>query len=195
MVSSSTPDRIPNLLSSKSSDTISLSPDTRHIEVDIQSASPKTANISKKWPLLNHIKTVKQNFIEKMESAQHPQRLPSPPIINEEDAIAQNTRRLHTAKRNVYTALVYTFILNTALTICLGPIFDKFVFQLGGSNVYVGLVESINGIVLIAVIAPVAWLVDRRGPGRRAGLIWQSCVVGTVAVSLFGYAIFCDNLP
>ena len=105
------------------------------------------------------------------------------------------SRNLATAKKNVYTCLLYTFILNTALCITLGPIFNKYVYQLGGGNVFVGLVDSVTGCVTLAVIAPVAWLIDRRGPGRRAGLIWQSALVGTAAVSLFAYAITCDDLP
>merc|ERR1712113_763735 len=81
---------------------------------------------------------------------------------------------------------------SVAYGIALGPVFDKYLYYLGGGHVMgptlapmhgrnslVGFVESISGLSSLILAIPVGWLVDRN-PEKRAPLLKMSIIFGVI---------------
>merc|ERR1712187_587691 len=87
---------------------------------------------------------------------------------------------------------VFQVLTGVAYGIAMGPVFDKYLYYLGGGpirgpqwapqhaeNSLVGLVESISGLASLGLAIPVGLLVDKN-PTRRARLLKVSMIFGVV---------------
>eukprot|EP00397_Hematodinium_sp_SG-2012_P016721 GEMP01017070.1.p1 GENE.GEMP01017070.1~~GEMP01017070.1.p1 ORF type:complete len:487 (+),score=76.34 GEMP01017070.1:172-1632(+) len=96
-------------------------------------------------------------------------------------------------QRNIRRIFSFTFFFSLGCSVALGPIFDKYLYQISGKrNTVVGLLESINGVVALISAAPVAWFVDKCS--SRAKLARMSSVLGVVGGVLFIVSICLDSL-
>lgn len=76
----------------------------------------------------------------------------------------------------------------------MGPVFDKYVLNLGnGKNSMVGVTESVSGLVSLFVAFPIGFLVDSR-PEERAKLCRICGYVGYAATVVSIIAVLLDNL-
>jgi len=91
--------------------------------------------------------------------------------------------------KNVWLSFILQGLFNLTYNIAFGPLFDVYLFQIaaeGQGNILVGKVESVNGLVALALVIPVGIIVDkwdRLKLMRFSGLIGLCCsVVGACAI-------------
>lgn len=92
-----------------------------------------------------------------------------------------------TTHKNVWLSYALQGLFNLTYNIAFGPLFDVYLFQIateGEGNRLVGKVESVNGLVALALVIPVGIVVDKMD---RVKLMNYSGVIGLVG-SLAGVA-------
>mmetsp|Transcript_110402 Transcript_110402/g.235786 ORF Transcript_110402/g.235786 Transcript_110402/m.235786 type:complete len:515 (+) Transcript_110402:57-1601(+) len=107
-------------------------------------------------------------------------------------------------RQNVRMMLAFQLLNALAWGTAMGPIFDRYLYYLGGGfargpklfphnarNSLVGLTESISGLSSLFLAVPVGLLVDQN-PQRRARLLRLSSIAGFVATAIFIIACLTD---
>jgi len=83
-----------------------------------------------------------------------------------------------------------------AFSVALGPLFDVYLYQLAGGsgqgNVLVGEVESVSGLVALALVIPVGVIVDT---WNRVRLMQLASLCGILSSVLGAFAIIKGNVP
>jgi len=96
---------------------------------------------------------------------------------------------------NVKLALLYQVLYGMAFSVALGPLFDVYLFQIadpGQGNILVGKVESVSGLVALALVIPVGMVVDT---WDRVLLMKVAAVAGFVSSVAGAYAIYMTSIP
>eukprot|EP00928_Gymnodinium_smaydae_P097696 TRINITY_DN8910_c0_g2_i1.p1 TRINITY_DN8910_c0_g2~~TRINITY_DN8910_c0_g2_i1.p1 ORF type:complete len:473 (+),score=93.71 TRINITY_DN8910_c0_g2_i1:77-1495(+) len=97
--------------------------------------------------------------------------------------------------KNVWLSFVFQMAFGIAASIALGPLFDVYLFQIadeGQGNVLVGQVESVSGLVALALVIPVGTIVDT---WDRVFLMRVSGVAGLITSVLGAFAIYYTSIP
>lgn len=96
---------------------------------------------------------------------------------------------------NIRTAYLFQLLFGVALSLAMGPLFDVYLFKLGGEgdgNKLVGAVESVSGLVALALVLPVGFIVDH---WDRLRLLRFAALVGLVSSVVGSWAIVSDSIP
>eukprot|EP00401_Gymnodinium_catenatum_P027004 CAMPEP_0117500616 /NCGR_PEP_ID=MMETSP0784-20121206/22866_1 /TAXON_ID=39447 /ORGANISM="" /LENGTH=467 /DNA_ID=CAMNT_0005295827 /DNA_START=28 /DNA_END=1432 /DNA_ORIENTATION=- len=92
-------------------------------------------------------------------------------------------------------AYAFQLLYGLAFSIALGPLFDVYLFQLGGGehsgNKIVGTVESVSGLVALGLALPVGVIVDT---WNRVRLMRIAAVVGLLSSAMGCYAIASSSI-
>lgn len=106
---------------------------------------------------------------------------------------------------NVKLAFAYQMVYGVAFSVALGPLFDVYLYQLGNKdglnhgNLMVGKVESVSGLIALALVVPCGILVDTRLCGltierTRVWLMRFAGVAGLISSALGAWAIVSDSV-
>lgn len=109
-------------------------------------------------------------------------------------------------RRNIRLMYAFQLLYGIVWSIAFGPVFDKYLFWLGGGaargpaigphnarNSIVGMTESVSGIASLIFAAPVGFLVDWR-PGKRARLLRLAAILSIGVSVLAVIAVLSDLL-
>lgn len=115
--------------------------------------------------------------------------------------------------KNVKLSLLFQLLYGVAFSVALGPLFDVYLFMLGGGdgelaassgnathanithgegNELVGKVESISGLIALALVIPIGVIVDKFD---RVKLMWLSGVFGLLSSATGVVAILKGSVP
>ncbi|CAJ1333088.1 unnamed protein product [Effrenium voratum] len=96
---------------------------------------------------------------------------------------------------NVWMAYTYMMLSGVAFSVALGPLFDVYLYKLGGEgsgNQLVGAVESVNGAVALSLVLPVGIIVDS---WDRVRLIRGAALIGLLSSLVGCWAVWSDSVP
>ncbi|CAE8642279.1 unnamed protein product [Polarella glacialis] len=87
---------------------------------------------------------------------------------------------------------VGSFLCATSMSLASGALFDAYLKVLEGTNLFVGDVETANGMAALATALPVGWLADR---WSRINVLRCNGLLGLLGAVALGWAILHDNIP
>ncbi|CAK0848997.1 unnamed protein product [Prorocentrum cordatum] len=96
--------------------------------------------------------------------------------------------RLTMLGHSFWAPVLYT----TFTSITLGALFDAYLLILGGSNTFVGEVESIGGLTALAVAVPIGWACDRF---HKPAVLRVNMVFGVASAALLLGGLFGQSSP
>jgi len=94
--------------------------------------------------------------------------------------------------RGVRLVILSAYSMQTTTAIVLGSLFDVYLKILGGTNMFVGELESARGLSALALAVPLGWAVDR-WPKTR--VLRCNNILGLVSALLLLLGIPADNVP
>jgi len=96
--------------------------------------------------------------------------------------------------KNVNLSLLFQLLYGIAFSVALGPLFDVYLFMLGGheGNQLVGKVESVSGLIALALVLPIGIIVDT---WDRRKLMWVSGICGLLSSVTGAVAIIQSSIP
>jgi len=91
--------------------------------------------------------------------------------------------------------MLYQVLYGIAFSVALGPLFDVYLFQIAGpgeGNILVGKVESVSGLVALALVLPVGFIVDKFD---RVKLMRVAAIAGLVSSVTGAFAVYKTSIP
>lgn len=124
-------------------------------------------------------------------------------MANTEQTTGSGNDGLH---MNVKLSYMFQLAYGVAFSVALGPLFDVYLYQLGETyetpqgNVLVGQVESVSGLIALALVVPCGILVDTPlfGSTVESSRVWLmrfASLCGLVSSVLGAWAISTDSIP
>ena len=92
---------------------------------------------------------------------------------------------------NTHLVTYILFVLSMIWSISFGPMFDNYLLDIGGSNYFVGVVESIRGMTGLCTALPLGYLGDTYS---RRRVIQCFLAVTASAFACFGIGVMYDNV-
>lgn len=104
--------------------------------------------------------------------------------------------------KNIRSAFALSFCMGMLEQIVRGPVLVLYLYHIAesqqawaarGPNLAVGFVQGVSGLVKLASVAPISWLVDSV-PTRRVRPLRVSIVLGFITVVAGGFSLYTDHI-
>lgn len=103
--------------------------------------------------------------------------------------------------KNIRSAFALSFCMGMLEQIVRGPVLVLYLYHIAesqawaawGPNLAVGFVQGVSGLVKLASVAPISWLVDSV-PTRRVRPLRVSIVLGFITVVAGGFSLHTDHI-